>query len=1169
MKRKIKPKRINRNTSHVLKMKLKGNCEIAIDVLNRIKKSKSDELFNLYRETINRETLERITGTKKPTEINQLLSTKGMLHSASIANEIIWAISTCLLYKNELKYFIEKRKETEIAVLNNENHTLNDILSDIKENNGVSYWLIENVISSIQHWSGNDAKREAVRDLRYQCTGNHAVDLLIYYVGKRVEGTSIPGYLQSELSKHFTDPESKNILEYFKAKLFDMNNLSFDQISTVLTLDYKCNIIDLYESLVAVLRWLVINEDVLCQVKTILTKPMSVLFKALKDERLISILIALSIDFDYSIDEERERIIENYTAGNYDTVCRLSKQYFSTYKNLTDISLLFICLKSDIKNGIRNEFPGLLDTVSKEIYNVLMLGDEAYTAALTLNSINDKFKTHTWSVYMRLAVMNELSVQDFSSSLDYIKELYVLETRVSPFSFFISDDYKYISKHINKKENSHFKLTNELLNLSIKGKFTTPSSKIEISTERYLKYLGRYYLINQDYKNAIQILEQSLQYTRRPESLKCMSALIVAYLRDGNLKHAIKLLINTFLEWSATPTTLPFEEIIDEIDDPEFWPTTIDLPLTLALYTNFLRNDKLAHLRYAFEKFNMENNICTPQDLKKIENINNNYIKLYLQLVWRPEIMGQTLLYNGSREIEEARIQVCKLLVEIDPENSNEYQTEIRERVKNLELAKVTKLVDQSRIYVDVSTIKKTLKTKLGDIYLKYKNTIMVGNEDKENLAEVIEDVFQNLEEPSMSFSSILSNYHVVGEEDMQFAAIFSEVVNEFLLGEHGLNAYLSTRVRHGKFSNAIRKPIADEHLITELSEGTGNYTQNTYWIKSLSHLNDVEKENVLSLLLSFGKKVDDIISYVRDELIQVSIQDELTGNTVNRQALFVYKTSSLERMYAKAKLSSLNNIDEFIDFCIDILWEKTDDNLAIVKETILGKIKGSILSAFDKLSESLGHLGYQDRLGELPNHIARAKTNIQNHILNVSSWFTRNEVYDRPDHTPDFPVLIAKKMVTNLISGTECWDGVIISGNNSQNILPGRTLDSLVDIYCALFENAIEHSGLPLNELQIQVEPKYENNQFSVTVNNSVCLDESFEEKSKKIETIRHEISKKDTRTKAQKEKGSGFHKIWSTINSPLFKNPVLSFDYVEKNRFQVIISFNLESNDEQNINH
>lgn len=1169
MQKKIRNKMPFANSIHFLKMKLRGENKSALDALNNIKKSKSDELFDLYRTTINKEILEKLTGKKKVESLQNLLTTNGMLYSTSLANEVLWAISTCILYKDELKFFIERRNEIEEALLSNDESCYNQIISEVRDNLGVSYWLLENSISGVQHWAGNDAKREFVRELRAQCIDNNLVGLLITYISKRVEGTSIPGYLQSELSKHFTDPDARNIFDYYKAKLFDMNNLSFEQIPVVLTLDFKCSIVDLYESLISVLRWLAINEDVLIQVKHILAKPILVLFNALKDERLFSILISLSIDFDFKIDKERKDIIENYTSGDYAKVSKLSKEYFSKRKNLNDFSLLFICLKSDIKEGVRNKFPGILNDISKEIYNVLMLGDESYPAALTLNAINDKFKTHTWSVYMRIAVMNELSVQDFSSSLDYIKDLYVLETRISPFSFFLSDNYNYISTHINNSSSDFFKLTKELLKLSLKGKFSSEELKFQISPDRYLKYLGRYYLVNNDYKNAILVFEEALSHTKSPESLKCKSALIISYLRYGYSAKAISLLINTFMEWSATPTALPFEEIINNIEDPEYWPSTIDLPLTLALYTNYIRNDKLAHLRYAFEKFNLDNNIKTPQDLKSVENITDDHIKLYLQLVWRPEIMGQTLLYNGSRDIEEARIQVCKLLVDIDPINSSEYQMEIRERVKNLELAKVTKLVDQSRVYVDVSTIKKTLKNKLGDIYLKYKNTLVIEHEDKQGLVEVIEDVFKNLEEPSMSFSNVLSTFHVLGEEDMQFAAIFSEIVNEFLLGEHGLNAYLSTRVRHGKFSNAIRKPIADEHLITELSEGTGNYTQNTYWIKSLSNLNELEKENVLSLLIHFGKKIDEIISYVRDDLIQVAIHDELKGNIANRKALFVYKTSSLERVYAKAKLSSLNNIDEFIDFCIAILWEKTDDNLAIVKETILGNIKTSILSAFDKLSESLGQLGYQDRLGELPNHIARAKTNIQNHIMNVSSWFTRNEVYDRPDHTPDFPVLIAKKMVTNLISGTESWDGVKIVGTNFTNNLPGRTLDSLVDIYCALFENAIEHSGLPLKELYITVEPHYENNKFNVIVCNSVLQDASYREKLNKIELIRQEISKKDTRAKAQKERGSGFHKIWSTINSPLFKNPNLFFSYMDGNKFQVTISFNLESIDEQNTNH
>ncbi|HDZ2233185.1 TPA: hypothetical protein RR104_005289, partial [Klebsiella pneumoniae] len=144
----------------------------------------------------------------------------------------------------------------------------------------------------------------------------------------------------------------------------------------------------------------------------------------------------------------------------------------------------------------------------------------SYPAALTLNAINDKFKTHTWSVYMRIAVMNELSVQDFSSSLDYIKDLYVLETRISPFSFFLSDNYNYISTHINNSSSDFFKLTKELLKLSLKGKFSSEELKFQISPDRYLKYLGRYYLVNNDYKNAILVFEEALSHTKSPESLK-------------------------------------------------------------------------------------------------------------------------------------------------------------------------------------------------------------------------------------------------------------------------------------------------------------------------------------------------------------------------------------------------------------------------------------------------------------------------------------------------------------------------------------------------------------------------------------------------------------------------------------------------------------------------
>lgn len=1173
--RKTKVKRAQgRIDKHQLKANLKSNKARAISTLNEIKcKTLTVNLFDTFREVITRENIDNLNKDLFPKKISEIINIEGMLHSSSVANEIIWSISTLILYKDEIRVFVSKTKHLESMVINNDKTLFFNTLKDIEDTFGWSHWLIENRIAATQHWYGSEIKREMVRDLKDVTTENLLTNLLIHFIGKRVEDASIPGYLQSELSKVFKTQDSRVIHDYAKIKIFDSNHLNFEQIPLLLNFEFKSNLIDLYETIISVLRWISADARYLDALGKVLGKPTSVLYKVTKDVRLLPILIAFGIDLDFDYDCHREKIIESYTSGNNEEVLSLIKKYFEVIENRTDIAILMIGLKTESKIDKKIDYPEALSTIASHIREVLKYDDNSYAAALALNSFNDKFMNQTWTTYVRFAVMNELTVQDFSSELDYLRDLYTRDSRISPFSFLLSTDKSYIIKQLRKLPDGLFTLTKIVLEVATTGITRQVDVVQNISRDRYLKYLGRYYLSSKNHDLAIKTFEEAVKKSIRYDDLKNNSALITAKLRKGEVESSIEGLIDTYLKWSSVPTALPFEEIIAALDDPEVWPSTIILPLALALYTNFYKNDKIAHLRYSFELYNINNNIKNPQDLLNPDlGLNIEHIKLYLKLVWRPEIMGQTLIYNGSKEIEEARIQVCKVLVEIDVSNASDYQSEIRERIKNLELAKVTKLVDQSRVYVDVTAIKKSLKSRLSDVYAKYKNTMLAVEEENKEITDTIEAIagaIQEIDNTNSSLTRMMSSLHLFGGEDMQFAALFSEIVDEFLLGEHGLNAYLSTRVRHGKFSNAIRKPIADEYLITEMSEETNKYSSNVFWSQKLTELNETERQNVLALLEAFGKKIDQIISFVRDDLIQVSIQKDLSYKTPVNNALFIYRTSSFERMYARSKIKISDNIDEFIDLCIDILWQKTDDNLVIVKNKILGDIKQEILLAFDYLSEKLGQLGYSDRLGELHNHIARAKTNIQHQISNVASWFTRNEVYDRPDYTPDFPILIAKSMVSNSISGANNWNGIKISQDKNINQMPGRTLDGMVDLYCALFENAIEHSGLPIQDLNINVAIDYRKNNYKVVITNNINKSQVSTENSERITSIREDIRKKDTRIKAQKEKGSGFHKMWSTINAPHYKEPALTFSYLLPDTFEVNIKFIVESIYEKNINN
>lgn len=1151
-----------------LRTGLSINKKKTISTLRLIKKNTiPSKLFDTFRAVVTKEVINESSGCYAKRKLSDLINRNEILFGAPFINELVWSISVCILNKDKINIFIKNIDRLETAVMNDDAKTYGNILNNVEYEFGSSLWLADNKISAMQHWYGVEAKRELIRELRQQAKGNPLVDVIINFIGKRVEDASIPGYLQSELSKLFKHPNTKLIEEYVKTKIFHENGLTFEQMGLMLSLDNNSCIIDLYESLIKSLQCCARDENTLKNMKNILHKPISVLYKSTKDKRLIPILICLGIDFEFDVDLSREEIIECYTAGKYEDVVNLSAEYFKVDENKTDISILFISLKSSRRINQLVEYDGFLKIIANDVNKVMMFDENSYESALVLNSINNKFLNQTWSSYLKMGVMNELTVQEFVHELDYLRELYIRDKRISPFSFLLSTDEQYIIKNIKKFPVNSYSLTKLLLELTTTGAIKNQDSACKISNERYLKYLGRFYLKHGIYDKAADSFEKALEYTSKEGALKCHAAIITAKARAGYLDEATERLVSTFLEWSAVPTTLPIEEIVEYLDQPSQWPTSISLPLTLAIYTNFYKNTKIAHLRYAFETFNIDNDIATPSDLLSSHlNINREHVKLYLQLVWRPEIMGQTLLYNGTKEIEEARIQVCKVLLELDSENSSDYQTEIRERVKNLELTKATKLVDQSRVYVDVAAIKKSLKSRLGDVYSKYRNSIKNTEEDNTEFVEVLGDAIENLKSSNAALASLMANVQMIGDEDMQFAAFFSEVVNEFLLGDHGLNAYLSTRVRHGKFSNSIRKPIADENLITEKIEGNEKYAENTYWLNQLNELNDTEKNNVIQLLEIFGKKIDDIISFVRDELIQVQVINEKISPPQVSNALFVYRITSFERMYARTKIHGLDNIDSFIDFCIDILWEKTDKNLLAVKEFIQTTIKPSILNAFEKLNESLGLLGYSDRLGELHNHIARAKTNTQHQLTNILSWFTRNEVYDRPDYAVDFPVLIAQTMVSNLISGADNWNGIVIEQNETSSFMPGRTLDGMVDVFCASFENAIEHSLLPINKININVRISYNNNIFEATVKNNIHTTCRTVSNENKLAQIRTEINKKDSRIKAQKEKGSGFLKVWSTINSPQYKDPQLTFDYIDDELFSVNIKFKIEVTDDNN---
>ncbi|WP_454875352.1 hypothetical protein [Paraburkholderia xenovorans] len=128
-----------------------------------------------------------------------------------------------------------------------------------------------------------------------------------------------------------------------------------------------------------------------------------------------------------------------------------------------------------------------------------------------------------------------------------------------------------------------------------------------------------------------------------------------------------------------------------------------------------------------------------------------------------------------------------------------------------------------------------------------------------------------------------------------------------------------------------------------------------------------------------------------------------------------------------------------------------------------------------------------------------------------------------------------------------------------------GRTLDGMVDIFCALMENAISHSGLPIEALLVDFQMSLSDGRFVVAIENNGASSTPTDDETERLVSLRNDIVQNNSRRKAQVEGKSGFRKMWATINAPQYRESRLDFGFSSNGNFRVDISFDIENIDDE----
>lgn len=1103
----------------------------------------ADDLFAVFPRIFAKPgELERLHGHPFPRELQQLYAQKAIGAPAGALNEVVWALSCAVARGAELHRFNTLRESYEMHFLAGDRESADATLNLAQEELGASIWLVQAQLAAAQHWDGIEETRRLTKLYSSSASGNALVQTLVEYIGKRVEATGIKDYLKTELTQFTERLGDDDLARYLETKLFELQDVKTSSVAPTLFFDAQSCAIDYYETLIAILQSAASDQTIPSHMARLLEKPLKVLYRRVKDHRLRGIMLGLGIipEEHEPVNPDRAKLIELYTAANYQAAIPLIGNWLE--KNPTDLAIHVLQVRACLHGEVEPPATiGILSEIKRALASVISADENFYAEALNLLTITDRHYGQAWASYLRATVAYELREQEAKFPPIWLRDVYVRDPHLTPFSAIAATDSAkdYISERSDIAR--FFPRTRAIFEAVSKGKVDT-----ELATDpRLSRYLGIHELAQGDPAIALSHFERLLISGLGSDRMRSAGSAALACVKMGRMERAVDIVVSAFLANSNVPSLLPIPAVVRSLNDPRTWPTSISLPLLFDLYANYFSRDQLAQLRYAFELFQERNSILEPEDLaQRADELGKDRVIAYLARVWRPEVMRQTVLYAGTREIEDARIRVCTVLASLDPQHADDYLAEIRRRVKQQEITKATTLVEQSKVYVDIQAIKSALRKRLGDSYSRYKKAYQSKDDP---LLYKLTELLSSVQTQEAPLRQLLSGLHVLSESpqseaDVQFSAIYAEVTHEFLRGEHGLNAYLSTRVRHGTLANTLRKPVADERLVTLRKEQGPGYVENTLWRAEPIGGTDAWSK-IAARLEQFATRFDAVIDHLREKLLQIRVvQDLVDSGETNKEALFIYQSSNLERRFLQVSDQSVSDIDELVDICVESLWEKTDVNLKSVRETLESRTRSELMATFDALIESLKPFDGADGINEVRNAIARARTGTSVQLSLVSSWFRRSEVYDRADYAIEFPIQVAQNMIARTMSTAKGWVGPDIRSEAPESAkMPGRTLDAMVDIYYVILENALRHSGVSPENLSIRIWASLKEGVYSARIENDWDCAKQNPEAMQRIEEVQKSLRMAQSSQRAQLERGSGFHKVWVALNGPSYLEPRL----------------------------
>lgn len=1037
-----------------------------------------------------------------------------------------------LAHRKKITDFLSRKEEYNRYLLNSEYQKCSEVLKYVEENFGSSAWLLEGKIALLSEYEGLQAQKEFSASVGTRAPKT-LIAALAHYFSQRNEPSVSPVRFISRIENAVQRSElSPPLKVYLRFRLTRIPPSDLGDLGHILTYDHALSLIDAYDSFVE------IAAELACTQPTIFKEALLGYVMALRpigDRRLAKLLFLYgkegaptlkprSLKIDNLLIEGPHRIsaLEEYAGDDEDPRRIWIEAFYAAVceepsKKPTTLREKIVSLMSDLF-----EDPVVAEDSAMSILKIGLNFRLGHTFFPMLYFAQDLFSDD-----FPFSSMRQLQAGITSGYLDPWELPFVAPDLRDRYKQALLETYKnepavqYAISLVcaNTPEVYHKAKQFELLREIVRG---IKAKQLEVVAE-YASDLSTY--------EGFRWLGLRWQ---------CNSL-----LEEGQLREAVKIMSSVSVKSIHSLAVLPIRRFFENKRWSDLEPLSNEIGLAIICDLYWRRgggSEINSFRRYATEDFLTSRNVQMPSELRdQLSQLDHELAIYFLSVVCVPSVLDLMTAFDTSRSVQEERRRICALLTEIDPSNADTYRDELTHITQTLVLEEGVHRLDQSRIFVDNEALVQWADRELRESFERFRSLQKVSmGITGQSFAEAVRAFMLHRQPLPSEFLEPPKD-----EADQLLLRLISDLKDNFLRSPtHGLDSFLSVRVRHGTLSGMLRGPLESAKIIHQRRSGTNRYEDDEYWRTRFPEAPSDLQQIILQSIRSFSEGYDALIEKLRMKL-QIRGSEHPLG-------LFDIPLTTVHIYILKEVIQFDTRFEDFLRECIEVFWHLIGESLNAAKQYVEVTVRQEIGALVAKLESNLqaATRGYGNTA--LMDAVHQSSTAVQGVLDNIKNWFQVPSMSSNPAYPIGLAVDIAIEAVRTTYRNFEPQIHKTIS--TAENVLGNSII--LSDIIFTALDNVHKHSGVPRDpEVWISIE-EYESGGLKLDVENELSATIDIAEIRKKIEEAQQKVSRREYKTRAvSAEGGTGLLKLKNFVDPSGTRGDALEFGIRPNGRFGVSV--------------